>query len=209
VGDRQYRQGLRAERAEGTRRRILDAIQQRLREAPSQPVSLDEVARDARVARPTIYRVFGSRAGLFDAVAEDMWNQAGFDRLVQAVAHPDAREHLRGALSAGVDIFAALRDVARALFAMTALDQDTVGGAIRRIEENRAGGNAYLARRLAEQRMLRGDVGVEQATDVLWMLSSFECFDLLYTGRQLTVDQTTGILVTTAERTLLEALPVG
>lgn len=203
MGSRKYEQRLRAERADETRQRILDAVGQRLRQAPSQPVSLDEVARDARVARSTIYLVFGSRAGLFDAVAEDIWTRAGFDRLVEAVQHPDAREHLRGAIRAGVEVFAKLRDVARVLFSMTALDQDAVGGAIRRIEDDRGGGNAHLARRLAAQDLLRDEVTAEEATNLLWVLSSFDSFDLLYTGRNLTVKETARSLITAAERTLL------
>ena len=204
---RKYEQRLRAEHAEDTRRRILDAAQERLRTAPSRPVSLDQIARDAGVARSTIYLVFGSRTGLFDAVAEDMWNRAGFDRLAEAVRHPDAREHLREATRAGVEVFAALRDVARALFSTAALDADVMSGAIGRIEENRAGGIAHLARRLSEQGVLRPDVTVEEAADLLWVLSSFDAFDLLYTGRGRDVDEVARTLVTTAERTL--CLPDG
>jgi hypothetical protein len=129
--------------------------------------------------------------------------RAGFDRLVEAVGRPDAREHLRGALRAGVEVFAELRDVARALFSTAAVDRDTVGGAIGRIEENRAGGNAHLAARLADQDLLRPGVTVAEATNVLWLLSSFDAFDQLYTGRGLSVEETALTLVTIAERTLL------
>jgi len=203
VPTRKYEQRLRAEQAEQTRRRILDAVGAQLRAAPATPVALDRVAQEARVARSTIYQLFGSRAGLFDAVAEDLWMRAGFDRLVEAVGRPDAREHLRGALRAGVEVFAELRDVARALFSTAAVDRDTVGGAIGRIEENRAGGNAHLAARLADQDLLRPDVTVSEATNVLWLLSSFDAFDQLYTGRGLSVEETALTLVTIAERTLL------
>ena len=65
MSTRKYDQVLRAEAAEQTRRRILDAVAQRVREAPSEQLSLDQVARLARVSRSTIYADFGSRAGLF------------------------------------------------------------------------------------------------------------------------------------------------
>ena len=68
-----YEQRLRAEAAEETRRRILDAVYERLREAPSEPVSVDAGRPDgaASPARPST-SIFGSRAGLFDALADDL-----------------------------------------------------------------------------------------------------------------------------------------
>ena len=199
---RRYEQRLRAEAAEETRRRILDAAYQRLRQTPTRPLSVDEVARSARVARSTVYLVFGSRAGLFDALADDLLRRTRFDRVVQAVAHPDAREHLRGGIRAGVAMFAADRDVRRALSSMAQLDQETLGGAVRRWEADRAGGMAHLARRLAEQDVLRPDVTVEQAAHLLWVLTSFDSFDLLYTGRGLPAEEVADILVAAAERSL-------
>ena len=199
---RKYEQRLRAERSEETRRRILDALERRLRDAPTQPISIEEVAHLAGVARTTVYLVFGSRAGLFDALATDLWDRAGLPGLTEAVAHPDAREHLRGGLRAGTEIYAALRDVAVALFSMSALDPESVGGAIARLEERRWGGMQHLARRLGEQGQLRDDVTVEQAADVLWVLAGFASFDALYTGRGMTADEVARTLVVTAERTL-------
>ena len=197
---RRYEQRLRAEAAEDTRRRILDAVHERLRAAPAQPVSLDQVARAARVARSTVYLDFGSRAGLFDAVAADLLERGGFDRVLSAVAHPDAREHLRGGIRAGCEVFAAYRDVHRALVSTATLDADATAGAVQRSEERRTGGMAYLARRLGEQDLLRADVTVEDAAHVLWLVTSFDAFDLLYTGRGLPVEEVARLLVATAER---------
>ena len=202
MGTRKYEQRLRAEAAEQTRRRILDAVYQRLHDAPTTPVSVEQVARAAGVSRSTVYLVFGSRAGLFDALTEDLWQRAGFQQVVDAVADPDARRHLRGGIAGGVRVFAAHRDVFRALFSMAELDADAVGGAIARIEENRAGGMTHLAQRLAEQDLLRADVSVDQAADLLWLLTSFDSFDQLYTGRKLSPEDTAELLVTAAERGL-------
>jgi AcrR family transcriptional regulator len=203
VATRRYEQRLRADAAEQTRRRILDAVYEQLRRAPSEPVSLEQVARTAKVARSTVYLIFGSRAGLFDALSTDLWwRRAGFQQVVDAVTHPDAREHLREGIGAGVRVFAAHRDVFRALFSMAQLDADAVGGAIARIEENRAGGMAHLAQRLAGQEVLRPGVTVGQAADLLWLLASFDSFDQLYTGRKLAADDVARTLITAAERTL-------
>jgi hypothetical protein len=61
----------------------------------------------------------------------------------------------------------------------------------------------HLARRLDEHGLLRDDVTVDEAAHVLWVLASFDAFDLLYTGRKLPLDEVVALLVTSAERTLL------
>ena len=203
MATRKYEQRLRAQSADDTRRRILDAVYERLRDAPSQTVSVDRVARMAGVARSTVYLVFGSRAGLFDAVGRDVMERSGYADLIQAVGHPDAREHMRGGIAAGARMFAAERDVARALYSMAQLDQEAVGGAIARIESERSNGMLRLARRLEEQGLLRDDVTVEDAASTLWVITSFDAFDLLFTGRGLSLEEATRLLVAAAERALV------
>ena len=203
MATRKYEQRLRARSADDTRRRILDAVYERLRDAPSQTVSVDRVARMAGGARSTVYLVFGSRAGLFDAVGRDVMERSGYADLIQAVGHPDAREHMRGGIAAGARMFAAERDVARALYSMAQLDQEAVGGAIARIESERSNGMLRLARRLEEQGLLRDDVTVEDAASTLWVITSFDAFDLLFTGRGLSLEEATRLLVAAAERALL------
>ena len=200
---RKYEQRIRAENAEETRRRILDAFADQLREAPTEPVSLDQVAKRARVARSTIYTGFGSRAGLFDAFIEDLWSRTGLSDLTAAVANPDARLHLRNGITAAARMYANDLSVYRVLFSLGRLDPDAVGGALVKMEEERAGGMAYLARRMSETGILRVDVSVEQAADMLWVFCSFEAFDTLYSVRGLSFDASVDLLVTMAERSLL------
>ena len=202
VATRKYEQRLRADAAAETRRRILDAVYQWLREAPAEPVSIDRIARTAQVARPTVYLVFGSRAGLFEAVGADLLERGGFGGMLRAASHPDAREALRGAIRGVVEMYAAHRDVLRVLSSMALLDAAAVGGAIQRMEQGRAGGMAHLAQRLADQEALRADVTAGQAADLLWLLTSFDSFDLLYTGRDLSIEKTATALITTADRSL-------
>jgi len=85
------------------------------------------------------------------------------------------------------------------------LDPDATAGTVARMEQRRAAGMAYLAQRLAEQGVLRPDVTVDQAADLLWVLTSFDTFDLLHTGRGLSAEQIAEVLITTAERSLTAA----
>jgi AcrR family transcriptional regulator len=204
MATRRYEQRQRAEAAEQTRRRIIDAVIERLREAPAEPVSIDRIADVAHVARSTVYAIFGSRAGLFDAVAAEVLEREGYERLLEAKHEPDARDHMRVGFRSGAAMLADDRDIVRALFSMAQLDERAVGDALRKREESRAAGMARLARRLAEQDLLRPGVSVEDAEHILWVLTSFESFDLLYTGRGLSTEEVADLLFATAERALLK-----
>jgi AcrR family transcriptional regulator len=200
---RRYEQRLRAQTAEETRRRVLDAVYAALREAPAEPVSVDQIAHTAGVARSTVYVIFGSRAGLFDAFAADLLERGGFRRVLDAVADPDPRVHLREGITGGVHTFAAHRDVFRALVSMAELDPGAVGGAMQRSEQRRAKGMMRLARRLARHDLLRDGLSAKKAADRLWVLTSFDAFDLLYNGRGLSANEVARVLVDMAERGVL------
>jgi AcrR family transcriptional regulator len=200
---RRYEQRLRAQTAAETRRRVLDAVHEALRAAPAQPVSIHRVARAAGVARSTVYVIFGSRAGLFDALGEDLLERGGFQAVLDAVAQPDPRVTVRDGIAAGVHTFAAERDVFRALVSMSALDPEAVGGAMQRSEQRRAKGMLGLARRLADHGALREGLGAKRAADQLWVLTSFDAFDLLFTGRGLSANEVARHLVDMAERSVL------
>jgi AcrR family transcriptional regulator len=202
MSPRRYEQRLRAESAAATRTRILDAAFDRIRAEPSRPVSVDEIAGLARVARSTIYTIFGSRPGLFDAMAMELHERGGYARLLEAVRQPDPRRSLRGGITAGVEIFASDPDVFRALHSMEKLDSDAVGGAIARVEARRAEGMAWLAGELERAGELRDGVTAERAAHVLWIAASFDAFDLLHRGRGLPATEIAQILVDQAERAI-------
>jgi AcrR family transcriptional regulator len=203
MATRRYEQRLRAQSAEETRRRVLDAVYDELREAPARPVSVDAIARTAGVARSTVYAIFGSRGGLFDAFSADLLERGGFRSVLEAVADPDPRVHLSAGITGGVHTFAAHRDVFRALVSMAALEPDAVGGAMQRMDQRRAKGMLRLARRLVRHGLLREGLTAKRAADRLWILTSFDAFDLLYDGRGLPAEEVARVLVEMAERSLL------
>lgn len=202
MATRSYEQRARAEEAERTRMRIIEAVFTRLRQAPAEPVAVDRIARMAGVARSTVYAIFGSRSGLFDAVGRELAERSGLARLLEAKHQPDARDHLRAGLRAASEMLAANRDIYRSLHSMAQLDERAVGPAVRRQEEERAAGMRRLAGRLAEQGVLRKDLSAKDAEHVLWVLTSFESFDSLYTGRDMSTDRAVEFLIDTAERAL-------
>ena len=59
-----------------------------------------------------------------------------------------------------------------------------------------------MAERLGDQGLLRDGVTVADATSLIWMYGSFDAFDVLYTGRGLSVDEIVELFTTTLERAL-------
>jgi AcrR family transcriptional regulator len=204
MATRSYEQKARAEEAERTQMRIIEAVFTRLREAPAEPVAVDRVARMAGVARSTVYAIFGSRSGLFEAVGKELVERSGYAKLLGAKHQADARDYLRAGIKAYSEMIAANRDIYRALRSMAQLDEQAVGGVVTAMDEERARGMARLAGRLGEEGFLRKGLGVKTAEHMLWVLTSFESFDSLYTDRGLSTRRTAALLTEMAEHALYE-----
>ena len=88
------------------------------------------------MSRSTIYLVFGSRSGLFDALTDHLLRAPATTVSSKPSRHPDPRETLRGGLEGGVHMYAAHHDVLRVLYAMGKLDPEGAGRAIARSERS-------------------------------------------------------------------------
>ena len=202
MAPRQYRQKLRAEAAGETRRAILDTLYERIKSGPATPISVDEVAKLAGVARSTVYLIFGSRAGLFHALFDEVLRGKEYEELLKAVYHPDALQMLRGGIRATVRLYASHADVQRVFYAMAQLDPEAYPFPAGRAEEERRGGMRRLAQTLAEQGLIREGLSVGDATHILWLITSFAAFDQLYSGRGLSADKAADLLIDMAERSV-------
>jgi AcrR family transcriptional regulator len=69
---REYRQTARADAAQATADRILDAFTARMEESWFEEIRLEDVAHDAGVSVPTVVRRFGGKEGLLDAAHQRM-----------------------------------------------------------------------------------------------------------------------------------------
>lgn len=198
---RRYVQTKRAEASDDTRRRILDAARATVERGPVGALKVDEVARRAGVSRSTVYLLYGSRSGLFDALARHLRDEAGFDTLVAASRLPDALENLRASQRAAVAMYATMPDLARALFTLSAIDPDAVA-AVSAMEDGRRPGMTRLAQALDAGGYLRPGLSVEEATDLLTVITSFQAFDELFHGSGLPADVVADRLVALSERAI-------
>jgi AcrR family transcriptional regulator len=203
---RRYVQRRRAEGAQQTRDRIIEAACESLAAGPLGAVRVDEVARAAGVARSTIYVAFGSRAGLFEAVAEHLLARGGFDRIATAFRLPDAADALRESIRAACEVYATEPDLTRSILTLAAIDPDAAA-AVALFERGRWPGMIDLARRLHAQGRLRSSVSRTEAAQMLWVLTSFGSFDQLFGDRGLSPATVAARLTAMAERSLLRPLP--
>lgn len=114
---RVYKSQLRTEQAEGTRERILDATVRAAARSPA-GISVPDVAREAGVSVPTIYRHFRTKRALFEAVPAHLGRRAGFGRLTEPESVEEFHEMVRTVFG-GLD---SLGEVARR--AMVSADAD-------------------------------------------------------------------------------------
>ena len=200
---RVYRQNLRAESAAETRRRIIEVTRALLTRAPLENVSVPAIAAEAEVARSTIYTIFGSREGLMVAVAEDVLERGGFARIGQALRGPDVVQAFATSIEVAMDLYSQEHAVAQALLSLSAVDRDASSAAAR-LNLGRREGMQKLAQRMRDQGVLRPDLTVNEAADILWIITSYETFDQFYRGRSLTPKQVGERLMTITNATLYQ-----
>ena len=112
---RPYRSQLRAQQAEETRTRILDAAVRVMADGFAS-VSIPAVARAAGVSVPTIYRHFATKRDLLAALYPHLVRRAGLNELTP----PRSMDELRDGVRALFDHLESFDDLARAAMASPA-----------------------------------------------------------------------------------------
>jgi AcrR family transcriptional regulator len=176
---RPYRLGQRQAATDQTRTRILAAARDLLMSpAGYVRLSVEAVARQADVARMTVYHQFGSKSGLLEGICDTLAVNGGMDELATAFRQPDPLDTLDEYLRIFGRFWEADRLVMRRLRALAALDPD-FEHVIRVRDGWRRQGLSVITQRLVEQQALPPEAARHDILDVLFTLSSFETFDTL------------------------------
>jgi AcrR family transcriptional regulator len=179
MSPRPYNSGQRQVHTEQTRLRIIHAARELLM-APDgySRFSIEAVARQADVARMTVYYQFGSKIGLLEALSDYLAANGGLEQLPTAFCRTEPLE----ALEAYINIFSHFwetdRMVIRRLLALTALDPD-FAQVIQARNERRLEGTHVIVRRFVEKCGPLGSESFDEVVRVLYTLLSFESFDTL------------------------------
>lgn len=115
--ERPYRSELREQQAEGTRARILDATVNVMARGIAS-LSIPDVAREAGVSVPTVYRHFKTKDALLAAVYPHVVRRAGLDQL----APPTTVDELRDSVRSYFNHLDSFDDLARAAMASPAAE---------------------------------------------------------------------------------------
>ncbi len=180
MSPRQYRAGQRQVAAEQTRTRILEAACELLTgEKGPASFSMDAVAKTAGVARMTVYYQFDSKTGLLEALFDDLAQRGGMAGMPAAFMAPSGREALATVLDVLTGFYASGRVALRRLRGLGILDPELDTALQSRGERRRGGLQVVLGRLLADRDAEVDDAALDELVEMLFMLTSFETFDLL------------------------------
>lgn len=187
MSPRPYRLGRREAAVADTRERILAAAREVLGENGFAGFTIDAVADRAGVARMTVYYQFDSKGALLDALLDALAAGSLVDRLHAAVgpADPldpvhliDPIDALDEFIAAFVGFWASDRVVIRRLRGLAGLDPE-VEAAVSARDAKRRAGLRVLVIRLIETHGQPVDASIDDVTDLLHTLTSFETFDVM------------------------------
>jgi AcrR family transcriptional regulator len=169
--------GKRNEQVTQGRRQILDAARALLREEASYSAfTLDAVAKRADVARGTVYYQFRSKAGLLEAVCDDLGEIGGLSELSKAFSNPVPRAALASFVACFGRFWQADRNAMRRLRALAALDPE-IRVVIAARDQRRHQGLQVLVARLPGYADDPTGQRAERTARILQVLTSFETFD--------------------------------
>jgi len=196
MSPRPYRLGRREASVADTRERILAAARDVLGEHGVAGFTVDAVADRAGVARMTVYYQFQSKGALLDALL-DALAAAGLVERLQSNGIADPSAALTEFIAAFVGFWASDRIVIRRLRCLAGLDPDIETLVGERDSKRRAALRPLVARLMAD----RGrPAAIDEATDLLQTLTSFETFDAL-AGRSRSPEDVAAILIRVAHAT--------
>lgn len=184
---RAYRSTKRAEQVAQTRRDILAAAGTLFRAQGYSAVSMPVIARQAGVGVETIYRAYGSKAGLFKAVI-DAAVAGGSSRaevpveerpaIREIIEEPDPRRQVERYAATQPGIHRRAGPLLRALSGAAASDPE-LDALWREIETSRLEGQARFIGMLASRERLKPGLTIEEGRDGLWTLTSLAVYDML------------------------------
>ncbi|HTK37817.1 MAG TPA: TetR/AcrR family transcriptional regulator [Pyrinomonadaceae bacterium] len=174
---RQYRLGKRQAAIDENRAKIIEAARELiLSEQALQGFSIDAVAKQAGVARMTVYNQFGGRRGLLEALFDDIGLRGGMFDASKFARKDDPLKELDAFIKTFGSFWQSERLILRRLHAMNRLDEEMGQADAERQERRRIALRALVGRL---QKKSKPEFSFDETVEILQTLTSFESFDLL------------------------------
>jgi AcrR family transcriptional regulator len=208
---RRYDSTRRQAQAAQTRQDILAAAHRLFLERGYAGTTIASIAEAADVVVETVYRAYGGKTELFKAVVRAAVAGGAARAAVPVEQRPaikaviaETDPHRQLALYAATQpgIHARAGPLLRVLVGAAAADPE-LAQVWAQLEGERLAGMGRFARALADRGVLRADLSVEDARDVLWTLNSMAVHDLLVVQRRWPPERYRDWLAATLARTLL------
>lgn len=190
---RRYDSTGRRARALRTRTAILDAAERQFLVDGYGTTTIAAIAQEAGISVETIYKSFGSKSRLVREIYEHGLEGLGDTRAYERSdemrdRESDPRTIMRewGRLTAEV---ASVVTPIRILMRHLALTDHEIAAVLETAETERLARMRHHARFLKARGHLRDGVTVSEATDLLWICSSLEIYELLVMGRGWSTDR--------------------
>jgi AcrR family transcriptional regulator len=195
----------RAEYAEATRAAVVDAGRLLFARQGYFATTVEDIAREARVAPATVYAVGGGKLGLIQTLV-DVWTRAPIvaQTLDRQRVLTDPDEMLRRAAAAVRSMREDYGDIMRVVLA-TAPHNEEVGESLQIATARYRDALAALATRLREVGGLHPDMTAEQATDTLWFYFGYAGYFTLVDDNGWTFEKAERWLVAQATAALRAA----
>lgn len=172
---RPYSLGKRLEQSDGRRRKILAAAREQLESGGLPNLKLDALARAGGVTRQTVHNLFGTKAGVIEALFDQMAHEGGLEQMRSVMQQADPSVMLKGFIEVFTTFWSKDRLLVRRIHGIAAVDPE-FGAAVAARNQRR---------RMASNRVVEACCGAGVDEDnrpksaVLYALTSFEFFDAL------------------------------
>ena len=184
---RRYDSSRRQEDARRNRQAVLDVAERRFLADGYATTTVAAIAVEAGVSSELVYKAYGGKGGLVQAIYERRLGGTGevpayqrSDEMRERHNDPRSIMHEWGLLTA--EVAATLTPIRLLLRAAATTDPD-MGRLLEQIEKERLDRMRHHAEFLAERGYLRSGVSTDEATDILWACSSTEFYELLVLQR--------------------------
>jgi AcrR family transcriptional regulator len=173
-----YTSPTRSGQLDATRRRIIEAARARFGERGYASATMAEIASEAGLAVPTVYKHFGNKQLLLKALIDDTINSRVGPEIAAVLGTETPRAQVQALASMTVHLAGAAADVISIAVGASGADPEFARIAQAMSEARRANA-ARVARALAADDALADGCSEEMARDVLWALASPDLFEQL------------------------------